>query len=206
MRRSRGATLLKRSFDVVVASTALVLLLPILLLIAVAVMVDSGSPVFFRQTRIGRGGRRFRILKFRTMVSDAEALTGNVSPHGDRRVTRCGRILRRWYLDELPQFMNVVRGEMSLVGPRPETPEFVELLGPEELRVLEVQPGIVGPSTLQFMNEGQLLADADDPEEYYRTTLLHQRTRADLSYLELQGFGYDLRLLLRQVSLILRSA
>lgn len=206
MRRSPGATLLKRAFDVVVASTALLLLLPVLLLIAVAVLVDSGRPVLFRQTRIGRGGAEFRILKFRTMVPDAESLRGNVSPHGDRRVTRFGRILRRWYLDELPQLVNVVRGEMSLVGPRPETPEFVELLGPDELRVLDVQPGVVGPSTLQFMDEALLLAGVDDPEEYYRTTLLHERARADLSYLELQGFGYDLRLLLRQVALILRSA
>jgi lipopolysaccharide/colanic/teichoic acid biosynthesis glycosyltransferase len=206
MRHSPGGTLRKRTFDLVVAATALLLLLPILLLIAVAILVDSGRPVLFRQTRIGRGGQRFRILKFRTMVPDAESHSGNVSPHGDLRVTRIGRILRRWYLDELPQFVNVVRGEMSLVGPRPETPEFVELLGPDELRVLEVQPGVVGPSTLQFMDEARLLADADDPEEYYRTTLLHERTRADLSYLELQGFGYDLRLLVRQVALILRSA
>jgi lipopolysaccharide/colanic/teichoic acid biosynthesis glycosyltransferase len=196
----------KRVFDLIVASTALVLLLPVLLLIAAAVLVDSGSPVLFRQTRIGRGGRRFRILKVRTMVRNAEALSGNVTPQGDLRVTRCGRVLRRWYLDELPQLINVVRGDMSLVGPRPETPEFVELLGPDELRVLEVQPGLVGPSTVQFMDEARLLAGVEDPDEYYRTTLLHERTRADLSYLELQSFGYDLRLLVHQAALILRSA
>jgi lipopolysaccharide/colanic/teichoic acid biosynthesis glycosyltransferase len=205
MPRSAGQAIGKRVFDLVVASTALVLLSPVLLVIAVTVVVDSGRPVLFHQTRIGRGGRRFRIVKFRTMVHGADGSTAHVSPAGDVRVTRCGRVLRRWYLDELPQLINVVRGDMSLVGPRPETPEFVELLGPAELRVLEVRPGLVGPSTLQFMDEGSILAAAADPEDHYRTTLVHERNRADLSYLELQSFGYDLRLLVRQLALILRS-
>jgi lipopolysaccharide/colanic/teichoic acid biosynthesis glycosyltransferase len=205
MPRNTRRAVRKRAFDLIVASTALVLLSPILLLIAVAVLVDSGPPVLFRQTRIGRAGRPFRMLKFRTMVPDAERISGNVSPDGDARVTRCGRVLRRWYLDELLQLINVVRGDMSLVGPRPETPEFVELLEPDELRVLEVHPGLVGPSTVQFMDEARLLAGVVDPEEYYRTTLVHERNRADLSYLELQSFRYDLRLLLRQVALIVRS-
>jgi lipopolysaccharide/colanic/teichoic acid biosynthesis glycosyltransferase len=206
MRPSARRPGLKRAFDLIVASVALLVLLPVLVVIAVAVLADSGSPVLFRQTRIGRGGRRFRILKFRTMVRDAQAMSGNVSPHGDPRVTRSGRVLRRWYLDELPQLINVARGEMSLVGPRPETPEFVELLDPDELRLLEVRPGLVGPSTVQFMDEAERLAGVEDPEEYYRTTLVHERTRADLAYLELQSFAYDLRLLLHQAALILRSA
>lgn len=197
---------LKRAFDIGVASVALVLLAPVLMLVAAAVLADSGRPVLFRQIRIGRGGRRFRILKFRTMVRDAESRSANVSPRGDPRVTRIGRVMRHWYLDELPQLINVVRGDMSLVGPRPETPEFVELLGPDELRLLDVRPGLVGPSTLQFMDEDELLAGVDDPEEYYRTTLVHERSRADLTYLELQSFGYDVRLLFRQAAAILRSA
>jgi lipopolysaccharide/colanic/teichoic acid biosynthesis glycosyltransferase len=196
----------KRAFDLIVAGTALVLLLPVLLAVAVVVVVDSGPPVLFRQTRIGRGGRPFRLLKIRTMVRDAERLSANVSPAGDARVTRCGRVLRRWYLDELPQLINVLRGDMSLVGPRPETPEFIALLEPDELRVLDVQPGVVGPSTVQFMDEAHLLAGVGDPEEYYRATLVHERNRADLAYLELQSLGYDLRLLLRQAVLIFRSA
>jgi lipopolysaccharide/colanic/teichoic acid biosynthesis glycosyltransferase len=206
MRHSRLRAGLKRAFDLIVAAVALLVLLPVLLFIAVLVVVDSGSPVLFRQTRIGRGGRRFRILKFRTMVRDAESRSANVSPSGDARVTRFGRVLRRWYLDELPQLINVVRGEMSLVGPRPETPEFVDLLEPDELRLLDVRPGLVGPATLQFMDEAERLAGVDDPEEYYRTTLVHERTRADLAYLDLQSFGYDVRLLCRQAAAILRSA
>jgi lipopolysaccharide/colanic/teichoic acid biosynthesis glycosyltransferase len=206
MRHRTGRALVKRAFDLIAASTALLALLPVLLLVGAAVLLDSGRPVLFAQTRIGRRGRPFRILKFRTMVRDAETLAANVSPRGDLRVTRCGRVLRRWYLDELPQLVNVVRGEMSLVGPRPETPEFIALLAADELRVLEVQPGLVGPSTVRFMDEARLLAAAEDPEDYYRTTLLHERTRADLTYLELQSFRYDLRLLLRQLALIVRSA
>ena len=204
MWRDRGRGL-KRPFDLVVASTALVLLSPVLLLIAVAVLVSSGPPVLFRQTRVGRGGRRFEILKFRTMVPDAEARGTHVCPEDDDRVTGCGRFLRHWYLDELPQLVNIVRGEMSMVGPRPETPEYVDLLGPDELRVLEVVPGLVGPSTLQFMDEAVLLAGAGDADQYYRSTMVHQRNKADLAYLELQGFGYDLRLLLHQAALIVRS-
>jgi lipopolysaccharide/colanic/teichoic acid biosynthesis glycosyltransferase len=206
MSPDRARAALKRLFDLVVASTALVLLSPVLLVIAGVILLGSGRPVLFRQTRVGRGGRPFRIVKFRTMVPEAEALGAHVSASSDGRVTGCGRFLRRWYLDELPQLVNVVRGEMSLVGPRPETPDYVDLLAPEELRVLDVLPGLVGPSTLQFMDEALLLAGVGDPDEYYRSTLVHERNRADLSYLELQSFGYDLRLLLRQAVSIVRSA
>jgi lipopolysaccharide/colanic/teichoic acid biosynthesis glycosyltransferase len=194
----------KRVFDVVVALVALVLLIPVLLIIAVAVKLDSRGPVFYRQVRVARGGRLFRLFKFRTMVVDADRLAPNVSASGDPRVTRVGRWLRRSYLDELPQLLNVLRGDMSLVGPRPETPEFVELYTFEERRVLSVRPGLVGPSTLAFMDEAELLARAADPVSYYRSTVLHDRVRADLSYLAHRSFAYDIRLLASQAMAIAR--
>jgi lipopolysaccharide/colanic/teichoic acid biosynthesis glycosyltransferase len=194
----------KRVFDVVVATVALVLLAPALVVIALAVKLDSPGPVLYRQTRVRRGGQLFRLLKFRTMVVDADRLAANISPSGDPRITRVGGFLRRSYLDELPQLLNVVRGDMSLVGPRPETPEFVELYTPEERRVLTVRPGLIGPSTLAFMDETELLAQAADPLTYYRTTVLHDRVRADLDYLTRRSLSYDFRLLATQALAIVR--
>jgi lipopolysaccharide/colanic/teichoic acid biosynthesis glycosyltransferase len=194
----------KRVFDVVVASVALILLAPVLTVIALAVKLDSPGPVLYRQTRVRRGGQLFRLLKFRTMVVDADRMAANISPSGDPRITRVGRYLRRSYLDELPQLFNVVRGDMSLVGPRPETPEFVEFYTPEERRVLTVRPGLIGPSTLAFMDETELLAQAADPLTYYRTTVLHERVRVDLGYLARRSLSYDIRLLATQALAIVR--
>jgi len=188
---------------VLVCLVALLLLSPVLAAIAVAVRLDSSGPVLFRQTRIGRDGKPFRILKFRTMVDGASRLAANVSPDGDPRVTRTGAFLRRTYLDELPQLINVLRGDMSLVGPRPETPEFVALYNDDERRVLTVRAGLVGPSTLEFMNEAQLLAEADDAVALYQQELVHARARADLTYLDAQSLRHDIRLLVRQLVAIL---
>jgi lipopolysaccharide/colanic/teichoic acid biosynthesis glycosyltransferase len=194
----------KRAFDVGVTLVALLLLGPVLLVIALAVKLDSPGPVLYRQQRVTRGGRLFWLYKFRTMVVGADRLAPNVSASGDPRVTRVGRFLRRSYLDELPQLLNVLRGDMSLVGPRPETPEFVALFTPEERRVLTVRPGLAGPSTLAFMDEADLLASAEDPVAFYRTTVLHDRVRADLDYLQRASLGYDVRLLCSQVLAIAR--
>lgn len=193
----------KRLLDIVVSAVALLVLMPILLAIMLAEWLSQG-PALYRQQRVTRYGERFEILKFRTMVVGADRMSANVSPAGDPRVTRLGQFLRRWYLDELPQLYNVLRGDMSLVGPRPETVEYVTLLAPEERRVLTVRTGIAGPSTLAFMDEADILAAAPDPVAYYETTMLHDRVRADLSYLDHCSFAYDLGLLIRQVVTILR--
>ncbi len=194
----------KRVFDIAVSLTALVLLVPVLVVIAVLVKLSSPGPVLYRQQRVSRGGRLFQLFKFRTMVVGADRLAPNVSAAGDPRVTRVGSFLRRSYLDELPQLLNVLRGDMSLVGPRPETPEFVALYTPDERRVLTVRPGLAGPSTLAFMDEADLLATAPDPVSFYVTTVLHDRVRADLAYLEQRSIGYDIRLLASQVLAIVR--
>ncbi|MDP9183483.1 MAG: sugar transferase [Actinomycetota bacterium] len=181
---------------------ALLFLAPVLAVIAIAVRATSPGPVIFRQVRVGQDGRCFVILKFRTMVVGSESHAVNVSPAGDPRVTRVGRLLRASYLDELPQLVNVIRGDMRLVGPRPETPEFVARYDAEERRVLDVKPGLVGPSTLAFMDEPERLARADDPAEHYERVLLHERVRLDLRYLEERSTAYDVRLLIRQVAAI----
>jgi lipopolysaccharide/colanic/teichoic acid biosynthesis glycosyltransferase len=194
----------KRLFDIALSSLMLLVLAPVLLAIAVAEWLSSG-PAFYRQQRVTLYGKRFRIIKFRTMVVGADRMSQNVSPAGDPRVTPLGRFLRRWYLDELPQLFNVLRGDMSLVGPRPDTPEFVALLAPEERRVLTVRAGLAGPATLAFMDEADVLAAVPDPAEYYRTTMVHDRVRADLTYLDHCSLGYDLRMLGRQVAEIARK-
>jgi len=186
------------------AAVALVVLAPVLLVIACAVKATSPGPALFTQVRIGQDGRPFRIYKFRTMVDGADRLAANVSASGDPRVTRVGRRLRASYLDELPQLANIVKGEMRLVGPRPETPEYVALYDATERRVLAVKPGLVGPSTLGFMDEAERLAAAPDPESYYQDVLLHERVRLDLAYLEGRSTTRDLRILLSQAVAILR--
>jgi lipopolysaccharide/colanic/teichoic acid biosynthesis glycosyltransferase len=190
-------------WDRVICAVALVVLAPALAVIALTVKLSSPGPVIFRQVRVGQDGQPFVILKFRTMHIGSDRGTVNVSPAGDPRVTRVGRFLRSSHLDELPQLVNVVRGDMRLVGPRPETPEFVARYDADQRRVLEVKPGFVGPSTLAFMDEAELLAKADDPARYYEDVLMHERVRVDLRYLEERSAAYDMRLLARHAAALL---
>ncbi len=185
--------MLKRIFDLVVATTGLVVLSPVLAAVSVAVKLGSPGPVFFRQVRVGRHGRPFRIFKFRTMVDDAEARGGKLTVGGDGRVTPVGRFLRRHKLDELPQLINVVRGEMSLVGPRPEVPEYVRLFPVPYRRILMVRPGITHRATLWFRREERLLAEADDPTTYYLTHIMPLKVKFYLDGLERQSFLDDLK-------------
>jgi lipopolysaccharide/colanic/teichoic acid biosynthesis glycosyltransferase len=205
----RGARGLSRSvkvvMDVTIAGLSLVLLAPVLVCISLLVRLDSPGPALFRQQRVGKGGRLFSILKFRSMVAAQQPGTPNVCATGDPRVTHVGRFLRRYYLDELPQLINVAKGDMSLVGPRPETPEFVALYTDEERQVLTVRPGLVGPSTLAFMDEGERLAASPDPVSCYADILLHERAELDRSYLSASCVRYDVVLLVRQARAIVRS-
>ncbi|HZC51684.1 MAG TPA: sugar transferase [Mycobacterium sp.] len=197
--------LAKEAFDRVVSGIALILLAPFMAMIAIWIKATSPGPVLYRQVRIGKDGRPFALLKFRSMVPGADRIAANITPRGDPRVTPVGRVLRRWYLDELPQLLNVVRGDMSLVGPRPETAEFAAELLPHECTLLTVRPGLVGASTLAFMNEADLLAEANDPVTYYRTTLLHERAQRDLEYLKRRSLPSDIAILFRQLSAIFRQ-
>ena len=193
----------KRTSDLLIAVCLLILLSPVLFLIAVLIVFESRGPILFRQVRVGRHGRPFRICKFRTMARGADRLGVNISPSHDPRITRVGRFLRRSCLDELPQLFNIVIGDMALVGPRPETPEFVMLYQPAELRVLSVRPGVMGPSTLAGMGEEDRLAQSSDPLRLYISQILPERVSADLGYLEDWTFSRDIRLVVAQVRAIL---
>lgn len=188
----------KRLFDLLGASLALVLLAPLLLLIALVVRLDSPGPVFFRQERVGRHGVPFRIHKFRTMRVDAPALGPAVTVGRDPRITRVGHVLRHYRLDELAQFIDVVQGSMSLVGPRPEVPRYVAHY-PPELRavVLAVRPGITDPASLAHIDEASVLAAAADPERAYIEQVLPAKLQLQADYARRATLASDLGVLWR---------
>jgi lipopolysaccharide/colanic/teichoic acid biosynthesis glycosyltransferase len=190
----------KRIFDTAAALAGLVITSPVLLACAAAVRLDSPGPIFFRQRRVGRYGRTFRIFKFRTMTDGADKKGAPLTASGDARVTRVGRVLRKTKLDEVPQLLNVVRGEMSLVGPRPEVPEYTRRYTAEECKVLAVRPGITGPASLAYIDEERLLASAADPEKFYVDTLMRRKLQFDLAYCRNIFFIEDLRIVFRTLA------
>ncbi|MCE4558056.1 sugar transferase [Pelomonas cellulosilytica] len=195
--------MIKRLFDVVCSALGLLLLAPLLLLIAVWIKLDSHGPALFRQTRVGRHGVPFTIHKFRTMrVEPGAAITVGVDP----RITRAGRLLRACKLDELPQLWDVLRGAMSLVGPRPELPRYVELYPADmRARVLSVRPGVTDPASLAFSHEAELLAAAADPEREYREVILPAKLRLSADYAAKASVLTDLQLILRTLARVLRG-
>ena len=195
----------KRAFDLLGASLALLLLWPLLLAIGAAIKLDSAGPVLFRQQRVGRHGVIFRIRKFRTMVADAAQRGPALTVGADARVTRVGRRLRRMRLDELPQLLDVLAGHMSLVGPRPEVPKYVEHY-PPALRdqALAVRPGITDPSSLRFLDEAERLGRAADPEREYIEAILPLKLQLAADYAARAGVASDLRVLWRTLRLLLQ--
>ena len=176
--------MLRRIFDVAASGFGMLILAPLFVIVAVAILLDSGGPVFFRQVRVGRGGRPFSILKFRTMRVGAEAVGGQLTVGADPRITRVGAWLRRSKIDELPQLLNVLRGDMALVGPRPEVPRYVALYDEHQRRVLDVRPGITDPASITFRDEGSILANASDPEATYVREVMPRKLAMNLAYLE----------------------
>ena len=188
---------MKRLFDLVTSGVGLLVLSPLFLFLAVWIKLDSHGPVFYRQTRVGRGNRDFRLFKFRSMRvgSDRKGLI----TIGDRdpRVTRSGYFIRKYKLDELPQLINVFIGDMSLVGPRPEVRRYVALYTLEQMHVLDVRPGITDPASIRYRNENELLAGADDPERYYREVIMQDKLRINLDYVARSSFVCDIMLIFK---------
>jgi lipopolysaccharide/colanic/teichoic acid biosynthesis glycosyltransferase len=186
----------KRLFDLAAAAGGLLLLAPLFALVALLIKLDDGGPVFFRQERIGYRGRPFRIWKFRTMVPGAEEIGGQLTPAGDRRITRIGRFLRRTKIDELPQLINVFWGEMSMVGPRPEVARYVALYSGAQRRVLELVPGITDPASVKYRRESELLARSADPEKQYREAIMPDKIALNLEYAARAGLLGDIGVIL----------
>jgi lipopolysaccharide/colanic/teichoic acid biosynthesis glycosyltransferase len=198
-------TLVKRLLDFFIAAVALVFLSPLLLIIAIAIKVTSPGTVLFRQQRVGLNGCAFFILKFRSMIPEAESAGAGITSSGDARVTGIGRILRKLKLDELPQLWNVFVGEMSLVGPRPELPKYVEYYTPEQRLALSVRPGITSIASTVFRNEEELLAAAVDKESFYREVLIPKKNDLDRLYVQRISFTTDVKVLLRTIDAVLRN-
>lgn len=196
----------KRIFDLVFVIPGIVVLLPIMAIIAVLVKIDSPGPALFRQVRVGRFGHEFRICKFRTMSAASDSDGPKVTAGNDARITAVGRVLRRYKLDELPQLFNVLKGEMSLVGPRPEVPDYVKYY-PDDIRqkVFSVPPGLTDYAAIEFRNESELLDQAQDPVSTYVQDVLPQKLKLYERYVAERSLLLDVRLILRTFAAIARN-
>lgn len=195
---------MKRLFDVVVSFCGLAVLSPVLLWVAWAIRREDGGPVFYRGERTGLNGRPFRIFKFRTMVVDAEKMGAASTADDDPRITRAGKRLRKYKLDELPQLINVLTGDMSLVGPRPEVKRYTDLYEGEERAILTVRPGITDWASIWNSDEGALLAGQADPDRYYEEHIRPEKIRLQLRYVRERSFRTDLSILAETLRVILR--
>lgn len=200
---TRVDNFLSRGFDLVAATIGLVLLSPAFLVAVVLVRLSSPGPVFFQQVRIGRLGKPFKILKFRTMRTDTERSGGQLTIGDDPRVTPIGKRLRKWKLDEIPQLINVIRGDMALVGPRPEVPRYVEMYDAEQRRVLSVRPGITDPASIAYRSESELLASQPDPERFYIEHIMPEKLALNLAYLDRRTVWTDIGIILKTILAVL---
>jgi lipopolysaccharide/colanic/teichoic acid biosynthesis glycosyltransferase len=193
--------MMKRLFDIMSSLVGLIFISPIFLVVPILIKLDSKGPVFFKQWRIGKGGRPFKIYKFRTMVQDAEKVGSLITAGNDQRITGIGKLLRRYEIDELPTLINVLKGDMSIVGPRPEVPKYLHHYDRKYREILSVRPGITDLGTLSFRDEAKYL-DAQNYEDTYETEILPQKLDLYLEYVHHKSFLFDLRIILKTIALI----
>ncbi|MBS5446946.1 Sugar transferase involved in LPS biosynthesis (colanic, teichoic acid) [Bacteroides thetaiotaomicron] len=193
---------MKRLFDILASGIGLLLLSPVFLVMAIWIKLDGKGPVFYRQVRVGRNNKDFKIFKFRSMRVGADK--GSLVTIGGRdpRITRSGYFIRKYKLDEFPQLINVLLGEMSLVGPRPEVRHYVNYWIPEQMHVLDVRPGITDPASIKFRNENELMEKAEDPEDYYINVIMQEKIKLYLEYVQNASFWYDIKLIFQTFKVI----
>ncbi|MBS4958429.1 MULTISPECIES: sugar transferase [Clostridium] len=190
----------KRLFDIIASFIGIILISPFLLIIAICIKLGSNGPIFFKQERVGFKGKHFLILKFRTMIVDAEKYGKQITVGKDDRITSVGKFLRKYKLDELPQLINVLKGDMSLVGPRPEVPRYVKLYSKEQRKVLEVRPGITDLASLRYSDENDLLGTVKNPEEYYINIIMKDKLNLNLEYIDKCNVFYDIVIILKTIA------
>ncbi|GLI52419.1 sugar transferase [Thermodesulfovibrio yellowstonii] len=194
----------KRLIDFLLSFIGLIFLSPLFIIVAILIKLDDGGSIFFRQIRVGQNGKLFKIYKFRTMIENAEKLGFQVTRKDDPRITRLGRVLRKYKIDELPQLINVLRGEMSLVGPRPEVPKYVEIYKEEYEKILKIKPGITDYAAIEYIDEENVLKAADDSEKIYIEKILPEKIRFYQKYINDMSFFTDMKLIIKTLSGIIR--
>lgn len=196
---------MKRFFDIFASGLGLLILSPLFIVVAIWIKLDSKGPVFYKQLRVGRHNKDFYIYKFRSMRVGADS--GSLVTIGERdpRVTRSGYFIRKFKIDELPQLFNVLIGDMSLVGPRPEVRHYVDYWTEEQMRVLDVRPGITDPASIKYCNENELMEKAENPEEYYVNVIMQEKIKLYLEYVDNASFWYDIKLIFKTFLVILKD-
>ena len=196
---------MKRFFDIFASGLGLLILSPLFIVVAIWIKLDSKGPVFYKQLRVGRHNKDFYIYKFRSMRVGADS--GSLVTIGERdpRVTRSGYFIRKFKIDELPQLFNVLIGDMSLVGPRPEVRHYVDYWTEAQMRVLDVRPGITDPASIKYRNENELMEKAENPEEYYINVIMQEKIKLYLEYVDNASFWYDIKLIFKTFLVILKD-
>lgn len=187
--------LFKRIFDFLVSLFGIIIVSPILLIIAISIKINSKGPILFKQIRVGKDGKKFKILKFRTMTNNTEKKGLQLTVGRDNRITSTGHFLRKYKLDELPQLFNVLKGEMSLVGPRPEVPKYVEMYSEEQSKVLKVKPGITDLASIEYRDENTLIAKSKNPEETYINEIMPKKIELNIEYISRFSIFFDMKLI-----------
>lgn len=196
--------MLKRLFDIIFSCIGLMILSPLFLLISMLIKKEDGGAVFYKGVRVGKGGIPFKMFKFRTMVLNADKIGGPSTSDDDPRITKTGKFLRKYKLDEIPQFINVLKGEMSFVGPRPEVPFYVDMFTEEEKAILTVKPGITDWASLWNPDEGALLAGSPDPEKTYQDEIWPEKKRLQLKYVRERSFLKDIKIIILTIGKVIK--
>ena len=205
LKKRSGALILKRTFDIIVSSVLLIFLLPFLLIIALIIKIDSPGKVIFAQERVTRNGKKFKVLKFRTMVENAEKLGAKVTKDNDPRITRAGKWLRKLRADEFPQVFNILKGDLSFVGVRPEVTRYVKEYTPEMYATLLLPAGVTSMTSILYKNESELLKNADDPDKVYVNEILPEKMKYNLEYIKNFGFWYDIKIMVKTVFAVIKK-
>ena len=196
--------MIKRVFDIILSALGLILLSPLFLVLAIAIATDSPGGIFYRQTRVGKNGHPFRIFKFRSMRSGSDKKGQLTVGSTDQRITRTGRFIRKHKLDEFPQLINVLKGDMSLVGPRPEVPKYVAMYNDEQKKVLSVRPGITDYASIEYANENDLLSSSSNPEKTYIDEVMPAKLELNKKYISEAGLGTDIKLIFRTLGKVFK--
>ena len=204
LKKKRFSLFLKRCFDITASALGLLFLMIPFLIIAIIIKETSKGPVFFRQVRVGKDGKEFRIYKFRTMVVDAEKKGMQITVGADSRITGIGKFLRKTKVDELPQLINVLKGQMSFVGPRPEVPRYVALYDDYQRNILRIKPGITELASIVYRDENEVLAKSENPEETYINEIMPKKIALNIEYMQKLGFWYDIKLIFMTFAAILK--